>query len=96
MQTSVRRHESGTQSIAGSCGGDCHSSTAERETLVCITPTNISLSQAGSLEALRSIRREHTAIADGCTFGIRNTSNSADTVDWCLAETIHATTLAQS
>ena len=39
---------------------------------VCIMPTNSSLNHAGSLEALRFIRRVHTAIADGCTFGCRS------------------------
>ena len=35
MQTSVRRHESDTHSIAVPCGGDRQSSAAERET-VCV------------------------------------------------------------
>ena len=46
MQTCVRRHESDKQPIAGLCGGDRHSSAAERVTHSVVYHPIISLSHA--------------------------------------------------
>ena len=73
MQTSLRRHESDTQLVAGPCGGDALCVSHQR--------TVSSLSHAACLKALRSSRGVHVAIADGCTFGSRMAVHDGDATE---------------
>ena len=88
VQTSVRRHESDTQSIAGPCGGHCHSPAAEWETFCVFHANEHFIESRGKAEASRSIRGGHTATADGCSGAGASCSCILGAVGWQFVRTL--------